>query len=611
MGNNENWQNVLNEFSDGSAAPRQPQQPQQTQSQFQQAQYTQPQQAQYTQLQQAQFTQPQQTQFTQPQQAQYTQPQQIQYAQPQMASASGMAVMSAPKAKSKVMPVLIVVIVAAVVAGLVFLLFQLFGSKGGYEGLERKYFSDMGNAISSVTSGQIGSESTISFKFGNELLSQMGIYEITELAPTELQMTQFSDMEKGLSSATCLLKSGENEYCTVNVWVDNQKLYMQIPDLSDKYIVMDMSSMSQMLQSASTGDLDAFLSDTSDVTVAPMMDIDTGTGTIYPSSSDMSELMEMFGEETVQKLADIIVDAYFKNFKAVENGSDTFTTDYISVPCTSYTISMDMETTMNFLKDVIRSMENDADIMKIMETMGLNSATIAYLEKSIDFSLARLSEAEKTMELVKMVVYAKDDSIIGRVITIGGGTLGESVEIVIAQAADNTKFDYSVSMTADGETIEMGIAGTVNGKTYTGDIFVRGMGETILSGNASFDCETYNGTYFVQFNAEETTASFEFTVSGDEKNKTVECKVAIDGAEVCTFSVAAKEIPYQQVTVPTVDSSNSIDPTTASESELEAFVADMEQGAQNILDKINNAAGSPDLIYLLVKQMSSATVAIS
>ena len=64
-----------------------------------------------------------------------------------------------------------------------------------------------------------------------------------------------------------------------------------------------------------------------------------------------------------------------------------------------------------------------------------------------------------------MIVYVKDNNIIGRKITISG-----EIEILLVTYSDNTQFDISLTASISGDTLYAGAKGTVNGNNYTGTL---------------------------------------------------------------------------------------------------------------------------------------------
>ena len=296
-----NWQQALNEFSDQPQQPvsqAQPQQyTQQAQPQFNQyAQQGQPQQyAQQGQPQQfAQQGQPQFNQYAQqgqPQQyaqqgqpqfnqyAQQAQPQQYaQQAQPQQyaqqaqfaqadgqftqqvqpgmpAYDAGSFAVVPPKKNSALKIILIVLAAVIVVGGIPLALYfaGVFGkSGGGYETIEKNYFAAAEKKADEIFGGakniKTGIEQTFTISASKDVL---GIN--ADVAPTVIKATSYADASAEKGSGTASLSAGSDEYLTVKYWMSGDKLYFTVPDLTEKYIVMDVKELASSMKDISSG----------------------------------------------------------------------------------------------------------------------------------------------------------------------------------------------------------------------------------------------------------------------------------------------------------------------------------------------------------------------
>ena len=620
-----NWQQALNEFSDQPQQPVSQAQPQQFAQQGQPQQYTQqaqPQQyAQQAQPQQfAQQGQPQQyAQQGQPQQyAQQGQPQFNQYAQQghpqqyaqqaQFAQADGQFTQQVqpgmpaydagsfavvpPKKKNSALTIILIVLAAVIVVGgipLALYFAGVFGkSGGGYETIEKNYFAAAEKKADEIFGGakniKTGIEQTFTISASKDVL---GIN--ADVAPTVIKATSYADASAEKGSGTASLSAGSDEYLTVKYWMSGDKLYFTVPDLTEKYIVMDVKELASSMKDISSGKSD----------ISNILTLSDATEEMPSSSSGYEDILKNIDEETINKVIDIISDAYFKNFTATENKSDSLKVSDGTVNCTSYTIDFTAEKVVAFCKDVLDAVEKESKIMDILSQLGINNASFQYLKTLVDDATKDASEDELKSVMATMIVYVKDNNIIGRKITISG-----EIEILLVTYSDNTQFDYSLTASISGDTLYAGAKGTVNGNNYTGTGSVTFNGETAITADYSFDATNGNGTYNLKVTTDDNE-SFEvrLNVAMDGNNGTFDIAVASNGAEVISIKADSKEIAYVDEAIPEVNDSNTVDINDSAA--LEQFSTEISANIPQLITKIQNVK-TPDIVCYAFSEIIAA-----
>ena len=626
-----NWQQALNEFSDQPQQPVSQAQPQQYAQQAQPQQYAQQgQPQQYAQQGQPQFNQyaqqfaqqgqPQQfAQQGQPQQfAQQGQPQFNQYAQQgqpqqyaqqaQFAQADGQftqqvqpgmpaydagsfAVVPPKKKNSALMIILIVLAAVIVVGGIPLALYfaGVFGkSGGGYETIEKNYFAAAEKKADEIFGGakniKTGIEQTFTISASNDVL---GIN--ADVAPTVIKATSYADASAEKGSGTASLSAGSDEYLTVKYWMSGDKLYFTVPDLTEKYIVMDVKELASSMKDISSGKSD----------IGNILTLSDATDEMPSSLSEYEDILKNIDEETINKVIDIISDAYFKNFTATENKSDSLKVSDSTVNCTSYTIDFTAEKVVAFCKDVLDAVEKESKIMDILSQLGINNASFQYLKTLVDDATKDASEDELKSVMATMIVYVKDNNIIGRKITISG-----EIEILLVTYSDNTQFDYSLTASISGDTLYAGTKGTVNGNNYTGTGSVTFNGETAITADYSFDATNGNGTYNLKVTTDDNE-SFEvrLNVAMDGNNGTFDIAVASNGADVLSIKAESKEIAYVDEAIPEVNDSNTVDINDSAA--LEQFSTEISANIPQLFTKIQNVK-TPDIVCYAFSEIIAA-----
>ena len=613
-----NWQQALNEFSD---QPQQPQQyAQQAQPQFNQqaqpqqyaqqaqpqqfAQQGQPQFNQYAQQGQPQFNQyaqqgqPQFNQYAQQAQSQFNQQAQFaqadgQYMQQGMpAYDAGSFAVVPPKKKSSALKIILIVLAAVIVVGgipLALYFAGVFGkSGGGYETLEKNYFAAAEKKADEIFGGakniKTGIEQTFTISASKDVL---GIN--ADVAPTVIKATSYADTSAEKGSGTASLGAGSDEYLTVKYWMSGDKLYFTVPDLTEKYIVMDVNELASSMKDISSGRSD----------IGNILTLSDATEEMPSSSSGYEDILKSIDEETINKAIEIITDAYFKNFTATENKSDSLKVSDSTVNCTSYTIDFTAENIIAFCKDVLDAVEKESKIMDVLSQLGINNASFQYLKTLVDDATKDATEDELKSVMATMIVYAKDNNIIGRKITISG-----EIEILLVTYSDNAQFDYSLTASISGDTLYAGAKGTVNGNNYTGTGSVTFNGEAAITADYSFDATNGNGTYNLKVTTDDNE-SFEvkLNVAMDGNNGTFDIAVASNGTEVLSIKADSKEIAYVDEALPKVNDSNTVDINDSAA--LEQFSTEISANIPQLITKIQNVK-TPDIVCYAFAEMIAA-----
>ncbi|MFQ7029504.1 MAG: hypothetical protein ACLRRE_10335 [[Eubacterium] siraeum] len=602
-----NWQQALNEFSD---QPQQPQQyAQQAQPQFNQqaqpqqyAQQAQPQQ--FAQQGQPQFNQyaqqgqPQFNQYAQQAQSQFNQQAQFaqadgQYMQQGMpAYDAGSFAVVPPKKKSSALKIILIVLAAVIVVGgipLALYFAGVFGkSGGGYETLEKNYFAAAEKKADEIFGGakniKTGIEQTFTISASKDVL---GIN--ADVAPTVIKATSYADTSAEKGSGTASLGAGSDEYLTVKYWMSGDKLYFTVPDLTEKYIVMDVNELASSMKDISSGRSD----------IGNILTLSDATEEMPSSSSGYEDILKSIDEETINKAIEIITDAYFKNFTATENKSDSLKVSDSTVNCTSYTIDFTAENIIAFCKDVLDAVEKESKIMDVLSQLGIDNASFQYLKTLVDDATKDAPEDELKSVMATMIVYAKNNNIIGRKITISG-----EIEILLVTYSDNAQFDYSLTASISGDTLYAGAKGTVNGNNYTGTGSVTFNGEAAITADYSFDATNGNGTYNLKVTTDDNE-SFEvkLNVAMDGNNGTFDIAVASNGTEVLSIKADSKEIAYVDEALPKVNDSNTVDINDSAA--LEQFSTEISANIPQLITKIQNVK-TPDIVCYAFAEMIAA-----
>ena len=499
-----------------------------------------------------------------------------------------------PQKKSKVLPMILIILAVAIVAGgVVFACLNLFKNKSsGYEALERNYFASAekkaDELLNSAKNVKTGLEQTITLNVSKDLIGSD-----TDIAPTVIKAKSNVDSASEKGSGSLALGAGDETYMNVNFWLANGKMYYTVPELTDKYIVMDLNELSSSLKDISSGSSDfSGILTVSDVAEAPS------------ASTNYEEILKNIDDETFDKIVDIITEAYFDNFTSVENKSDSFKMSDSTVDCTSYTIDFTVEKVIAFCTDVLDAVEKESKIMDILSQFGIDNASFQYIKTLMTDSTKDATEDELSQVAATMIVYVKNDNIIGRKISIV-----DAIEAVLVTFSDKAQFEYSVNATITSSTnIYAGTKGTVNGNNYTGTASVTADGQTVITADFSFDATNGNGTYSFKVTTDDNeTFEVKLNVAMDGNNGTFDIAVASNGADMFTLKVESKEAAYTEEALPDINSSNSVD--ISDSAALEAFSTEISANLPTLIEKMQNIK-NPDIVcFMLVQLVAGSMVA--
>ena len=606
-GQQANWQQALNQFEGQSAQP-------------QQTQYAQPQQAQYTQPQQTQYTQPQQAQYTQPQQAQYTQPQQ-QFVQPEgpVYSANEFAV-AQPVKKNKVLPIVLIIVAAAIViGGVIFACFTFFGgNKGGYENTERRFFANAKNEVTNIVNNtnKTAEQTTISVSFPADVTGG------NDYGSAIFTTKSYIDTDADKLYTSCTIKSDDRDYLTANLWVEGSNIYAQIPELSDTSLMLNIEEYAESIvdASSSSGSLnsmvtiaemsDAFADDSREVLLDTINDSEISalasvSGTSILESIDYEALNELFSEENVEAVVTIIANAYFNNFKAEDFTDGKLETAEKDINCSIYKIKFSMGNFVNFMIECLKEFKNNDSLYNgLIEATGLSEDDFDDIISTFEEQLEEIDEDDLETTIGEMVVYTLNGNIVARDIVIGDEDSEQSVLRLIT--VDNGDiFEYSVSLESANSNMYVGISGKVKDNKYEATGKAEINDETYFTLEATFEKDTYNGDYELNFGKNDV--SVVFTISGDENEKTFDFTGKSADKDVVYVTIVNEKIDFEEIEIPSGDDVIEISDATTAESALQEYAKEASTSLQKILE---STSSGDDIISVLIQYAAMGAGAI-
>ena len=460
---NEAGQTVQNEMSAQTQPLDQYAQPQQQYAQPQQ-QYAQPQQ-QYAQPQQ-QYAQPQQ-QYAQPQQ-QYAQPQQ-QYAQPQQYAQAYAPAAVAKNGLGTGVKVLIAVLSIVAVLGIVFAVFssqiinffkQMTMSDAEYLQSKTLEATSDFTDLAALSYGKVasnegaGAELTFDLELGDGLLNMLKLSGADFSWFKSVGGNVKASVTRGSAGGEMSVKLNENELLSATLTLENGKVYISVPDLTDKVAVIDVAALSKAMNGGSSGSLDM---------------------------SGVTEVLKKITEalpdpEETEELIDRYVKVVVESIDNVEKTSDTYTVDQISQKASLYTAKITSVEAKKIAENVLKTLRDDADVKKIIEDLaeatGSKDLTYDNFKEEISNSLDKLDSIKfEGAAYYKMWVNSSGE-VLGTEFNVDSEEF--KAQIRGRSAFDGDKFAYEEIAVVNGQNILLvGGSGTKSGDRITGSFLVK------------------------------------------------------------------------------------------------------------------------------------------
>ncbi|MCH5267168.1 MAG: hypothetical protein J1E62_02385 [Lachnospiraceae bacterium] len=243
------------------------------------------------------------------------------------------------------------------------------------------------------------------------LLSSLGLETVEVEGNSKIQDKEVA--------GKAVMKVNDVDALTLNVYLNYEtgKMYMQMPELSDKYI--DFS------------------------------DIQNQAGINYAGTVPGN--VSLPDEKTMQNIMKTYTDVVINDISDVEKSSEKLEVEGVSAKCTKLEVKVDSKTCYKIVKDAGKKLENDEDVKSIIENID-SSAYEDFQDaiKSFNEDLDSTEEKDIGDDLnMQMDVYVDaEGNIAGRIFTIESE--GESITLKSLSPTDGDKFGYEFSVLVGG-----------------------------------------------------------------------------------------------------------------------------------------------------------------
>lgn len=349
--------------------------------------------------------------------------------------------------------------------------------------------------LASYQTAQKGSNAKITLNVedtGRALLGAMtGGMDFSWLQSISLDTN--TSLQQGLEALTAAVLLNDSKLCDLNIYMDFAKMaeYIQIPDISEGYLVAPMESSDVSISDDSMKLYFNLLSDLSSV---------------LPDKDTLSTLLERYGQLVISNMED------------GASTDETVSVEGISEDCTVYEGQLSEASTVKMLKDIAKTAKDDKEIKSLFDSW--TEAGIATDDQYQEFQTAvddLLSDfadegADDSTLIYSRIWVNNEDKVVGREIGTVDGAETTPVFTWKEPSADGSSA-LLLEVQADGSSLTLTGSGTSSEGLLTGDyIFAMDGTETMDIHVADLETKPektgyYNGKFTLTFPAVDTEST--------------------------------------------------------------------------------------------------------
>lgn len=396
--------------------------------------------------------------------------------------------------------------------------------------------------LASYQTAQKGSNAKITLNVedtGRALLGAMtGGMDFSWLQSISLDTN--TSLQQGLEALTAAVLLNDSKLCDLNIYMDFAKMaeYIQIPDISEGYLVAPMESSDVSISDDSMKLYFNLLSDLSSV---------------LPDKDTLSTLLERYGQLVISNMED------------GASTDETVSVEGISEDCTVYEGQLSEASTVKMLEDIAKTAKDDKEIKSLFDSW--TEAGVATDDQYQEFQTAvddLLSdsadeEADDSALIYSRIWVNNEDKVVGREIGTVDGAETTPVFTCKAPSADGSSA-LLLEVQADGSSLTLTGSGTSSEGLLTGDyIFAMDGTETMDIHVADLETKPektgyYNGKFTLTFpsvdtestDSEDTTTNplagfaVEVNLTSDITTETsqIDLTLTTSGAALATLSIS-------------------------------------------------------------------------
>lgn len=364
----------------------------------------------------------------------------------------------------------------------------------------------------------------------------------------------FKDGKEGILMKVLL---NDNQICTVEYYLDPETndIYLKIPELSDKYLKMNMNDITDAETSAvedATSDISGGITASSDFMSGYTAGLNASVSLLSNISASMPEASVV--EELLNKYGSLIFD----NVTEGESSQDTLTVGDVSADCTVYEGHITEENAIKMATDILNEAKSDKELEGILENWAqlLPDSQDLYDQflKAIDSGLNSLTDVDTsdTDSYISTRIWVDENGdIAGRELSLHENDTDTPVLTWQMPKADSN-FGYLLSISGDDSTYALSGSGQIDGDKLNGTyVFTEDSSPVANIEVKDYDTasikEGYlNGNYTISLVGEEDSSdstlqnfSLIMDIASAKDSRSVSLSVTSGGSALGTLSITS------------------------------------------------------------------------
>lgn len=421
--------------------------------------------------------------------------------------------------------------------------------------------------------------------------------------PSSISLKAGTKVDGGNTSGSVQINADGNLLASSNVYMQDNKYYVQIPGLSSAYLSMDLRSMMDEAMAKAGGSTNEFIDSF----------MDGYADAVSSLSVDPESIKEMLSEKELNELITKYFKIVFENVDDVElEKSVSCNVNGEKVKYNKLAANINQGSLYNICKAALKEAKKDNTIIKIVEKFGLSKDDFT---SKIDELLEQLGTVEVSGgdTMFTMNVYTNSSGkICGRDIEIPDDE-DKTISFMTAEKGSDDLIE--INILSYGEGIRITGKSTEKSGKESGDI------KCELLGTADGDIEipiSYKDYEIVNEDKGYCKGSFTIDLTSsigslitldldsDGKGQTIKTDVNVNDTKYGTITLSTSE--KNTIEIPAFDPSQKVYQIDSDGADVQQYLTDAKDTLPEFIDNIGSAFGVQGIGQLLGIALSASAV---
>lgn len=421
--------------------------------------------------------------------------------------------------------------------------------------------------------------------------------------PSSISLKTGAKVDGGNTSSSWQINADDNLLASVNGYVQDNKYYVQIPELSSAYLSMDFKTMMDEAMAKAGGSTNEAINSF----------MKGYTDTVLSLSTDPEAIKEMLSEKELNELIVKYFTIVFENVEDVElKKGVSCDVNGEKVKYNKLAANVDQGSLYNICKAVLKEAKKDNTIIKIIEKFGLSKDDFV---SAVDGLLEMLGTVEVSggETMFTMNVYTNSSGkICGRDIELPDDE-DKTISFMTAEKGSDDLIE--INILSDGEGVKITGKSTEKSGKESGDIKCELIGTT--NGDIEIpisykDYEIVNedkgyckGSFTIDLSSS-IGSMITFDLDSDGKGQTIKTDINVNDTKYGTITVSTSE--KNSIEIPAFDSSQKVYQINSDGTDVQQYLADAKDTLPEFINNIGSAFGVQGIGNLLGAALSGSSM---